>query len=112
MIGLSVKGEKVKIDFKALVRIPFCLPCSWRNSAEYGLRRDVTLGIQITSSKLRFIFNHTPPKPVGIPSVNPPSDASVQAVNLKTDLSRKTDGRDAEAAYTSRKGPDNSGVKY
>ena len=82
------------MDFKAahLVRNHFCLVCSSQNSAEYRHRHNIPLGIQITVSELKFIFNHTSPKPPGIHSVNPPSDASVQAVNLKKDLSRKTDG--------------------
>lgn len=73
-------------------------------------RHNLLLCIRITRSTVKFIFNHTSPHLLGIYSVNPANDAWAQAVNPKKDLSRKTDGWGAEAAYMLRYGTDNSGV--
>lgn len=113
MVGLSVKW-KVQIDFKALVVHPV------RNQFVSFVPHETMLNMTIGTTCCRTYgyrssrwnsYSIIPPqKPVGIYSVNSPSDASVQAVNLKKDLSRKTDGWGIETAYTPRHDRDNSGV--
>lgn len=70
-------------------------------TAEYGHSHDNKLpGIQTSWNSYSII---APPKPVGIHSVNPPSDAWVQAANLVENKgpSRKTDGWGAESSHVS-----------